>query len=341
MTSPTDERPPGLRLREMLTAYWTSMSIGLAAKLGIADLLVGGPKSPAELAKATGTLTEPLYRLLRALASVGIFVEDEQGRFALTPLAEPLRSDVPGSSRAMAIMITEEQFLTWGHLEYSLRTGKIAFDHVYGKPVFDYLAENPDKAKIFDQAMVSVHGRESNAMCDAYDFSAFGTLIDVGGGNGSLLRTVLDRVPTLQGILYDLPHVVERAKANLPARCEAIGGSFFDSVPAYDGRAGRTPVAYLMRHIIHDWDDEKSLTILRNVRKVISALDRLLVVEIVVPAGNAPSFSKFMDLHMMLIPGGKERTETEYGDLFAKAGFRLTRIVPTASDVSMIEGVPD
>jgi hypothetical protein len=188
--------------------------------------------------------------------------------------------------------------------------------------------------------MVSVHGREANAMCDAYDFSAFGTLIDVGGGNGSLLRIVLGRVPALRGVLYDQPHVVERARAGLPPRCASIAGNFFESVPAHDGRAGGTPVAYLMRHIIHDWDDEKSLTILRNIRKVISPPDKLLVIEGVVPPGNGPSFTKLMDLHMMLIPGGKERTEAEYRDLYSKAGFRLTRVVPTESEISVIEGVP-
>src|SRR3954452_17116548 len=236
MTSPTSP-PPGLVMRDMLTAYWTSASLIAAAKLGIADRLASGPKTAAELADATGTLPEPLYRVLRALASVGVFEEIEGGRFALTPLAEQLRDDVPGSQRAMAILMGDEHFRAWGELEHSLRTGGIAFDHVYGKPCFDFLAEHPDKAANFDRAMVSVHGRETSAMCDAYDFSAFGTLADVGGGNGSLIALVLQRTPGLQGILYDLPHVVERARANLQAagvagRCRAIGGSFFESVPA-------------------------------------------------------------------------------------------------------------
>lgn len=338
MTTPNDT-PPGARLRDLLTAYWTSMCISEAAHLGLADLLSDGPKSPAELAARVGTLTEPTFRLLRALASQGIFAEDDQGRFALTPMAELLRSDVPGSARAMAIMMGGEQFLTWGHLDYSLRTGKIAFDHVYGKPVFDYLAERPEQARTFDAAMVGVHGRETNAMCDAYDFTAFGTAIDVGGGNGSLLRIVLGRIPTLKGILFDQPHVIERARANIPERCEAVTGNFFESVPARP--SGQSlPTAYLMRHIIHDWDDEKSLTILRNVRKAIGPEDKLLLLEGVVPPGNGPSWTKMLDLHMMLVPGGKERTETQYRELYAQAGFRLTRIVPTASEISVIEGVP-
>lgn len=339
-TSPTSP-PPGIVMRDMLTAYWTSASLIAVAKLGIADRLASGPKTPAELASATGTLAEPLFRVLRALASVGVFEEVEGGRFALTPLAEQLRDDVPGSQRAMAILMGDEHYRAWGELEHSLRTGGIAFDHVFGKACFDFLAQHPDKAANFDRAMVSVHGRETSAMCDAYDFSVFGVLYDVGGGNGSLLRTVLDRTPKLLGVVYDLPHVVERARPNLPPRCDVIGGSFFESVPAYDGRAGSgAAVAYLMRHIIHDWDDEKSLTILKNVRKVIPSNGKLLVVEGVVPPGNGRSFTKMLDLNMMLIPGGKERTEAEYRELYAKAGFKLARIVPTASEVSVIEGVP-
>jgi O-methyltransferase domain/Dimerisation domain len=338
MTPSPSAPPPGVVMRDMLTAYWTSACLIAAAKLGLADLLASGPKTPAELAKATGTQPEPLYRLLRALTSNGVFAEDEQGRFALTPLAEMLRDDVPGSQRAMAILMGDEHFRAWGELEHSLRTGKVAFDHVFGKPCFDFLVERPDKAANFDKAMVSIHGRETAAMVDAFDFSAFKTLADVGGGNGSLITHVLKRTPTLKGILYDLPHVVARAKANLQAagvadRCQAIGGSFFEGVPAGAD-------AYLMRHIIHDWDDAKSLTILGHVRKVIPANGKLLLIEGVVPPGNGPSFTKMLDLNMMLIPGGKERTEAEYRELYKKAGFRLTRIVPTASEVSVIEGVP-
>jgi hypothetical protein len=186
--------------------------------------------------------------------------------------------------------------------------------------------------------MVSVHGPESAAMCEVYDFGGLGTLVDVGGGNGSLLIEVLRRTPGLKAVLYDLPHVVERAKANLQAagvadRCRTVGGSFFESVPPGGD-------AYLLRHIIHDWDDERSLTILRNVRKVIPAAGKLLVVEGVVPPGNGPSFTKMLDLNMLVIPGGKERTEVEYRELYARAGFRLTRVVPTRAEVSVIEGAP-
>jgi hypothetical protein len=333
-----DARPPALVMSQMLSGYWISMSLYLAAKLGLADLVKDGPRSADDLAKATRTHAHSLFRVLRALAAVGVFTEDDQGRFALTPLANQLRSDMPGSQRSLAIMMGEEHYRAWGELEHSVRTGQPAFDRIFGKGVFEYLSEHPDSARIFDEAMVGVHGAESSAMCDAYDFSAFGTLVDVGGGNGSLLATVLKRTPRLQGVLYDLPHVIERAKASLQSaglagRCRTEAGSFFEKVPAGED-------AYLLRHIIHDWDDERSLTILRNVRKVIPSKGKLLVVEGVIPPGNGPSFTKLLDLTMLVIPGGMERTESEYRELYGKAGFRLERVVPTRQEVSVIEGVP-
>ena len=339
MSSSASPSPPPVGvLMQMLSGYWVSSCLALVAKLGLADLLKDGPRSADDLAGATGTQGSALYRLLRALASVGVFAEDEQHRFGLTPLAELLRSDVPGSKRALALMLGGEQYRCWGELEYSVRTGKTAFDHLFGKPLFDHLAEHPEQAQVFDQAMVAVHGQESGPMCDAYDFSGFSTLIDVGGGNGSLIGVVLQRTPGLQGILYDLPHVVERAKANLRAagvadRCLVVGGSFFEGVPAGGD-------AYLLRHIIHDWDEPKCLKILGNVRGVIPATGKLLVVEGVVPPGNGPSFTKLLDLNMLVVPGGQERTEAEYRELYRRAGFRLSRVVPTRSEVSVIEGVP-
>jgi hypothetical protein len=317
----------------MLSAYWTSQCVIVAAKLRLADHVHGGPKTAEELAKLTDTHAPSLYRMLRALASNGVFAEDGQRRFRQTELSETLRSDVPGTQRPLAILFGDEHYASWGELEYSVRTGKTAFDKVYGKPCFDWLAEHPEQAANFDAAMVAVHGMESAAMCEAYDFSSFGAVVDVGGGNGSLISQVLERFPTVKGVLYDLPHVVERAKPNLPARCAAVGGSFFESVPAGGD-------AYLMRHIIHDWDEPKCLTILGHVRKVIPPAGKLLVVEGVVPPGDGPSFTKMLDLNMLLIPGGQERTEEEYRGLFAKAGFRLTRVVPTRAEVSVIEGAP-
>ncbi len=239
----------------------------------------------------------------------------------------------------MALMMGEEHYRAWGELLYSVKTGKPAFDKVFGQPVFEFLSEHPEQAAIFDKAMVGVHGRETSAILDAYDFSAFSSVADIGGGNGSNLTGLLQRYPELHGTLFDLPGVIGRAgknieKAGLADRIHCIDGDFFESVP---GGAD----AYFMRHIIHDWDDEKALRILENIRRVITEHGRLLVVESVIPPGNEPFFGKLLDVTMLVIPGGQERTEEEYRTLFGKAGFRLSRIVPTQAEVSVIEGVPE
>jgi ubiquinone/menaquinone biosynthesis C-methylase UbiE len=237
----------------------------------------------------------------------------------------------------LALMSGDEQFRAWAEIEYSIQTGKIAFDKVFGKPIFDYLGDNPDKARIFDAAMVGIHGRETNAFLDAYDFSGIGVVADIGGGNGSQIASVLQRHTTLKGILFDLPHVIDRARqrieaAGLSGRCQLVSGSFFESVP-------KGADAYMMRHIIHDWDDEKALTILRNCHAAMSSNGKLLVIESVIPPGNDPFGGKLLDLVMLLIPGGKERTADEYRALFAKAGFEISGIVPTGTEISIIEGV--
>ncbi len=331
------EQSPREQLDGMITGYWLSQAIYAAAKFDIAGYLKDGPKSVEDLAEATSTNPDALYRLLRALSSVGIFVESNARHFSLTPLAEPLRSDVPHSKRALALMAGDEQFRTWGEIEYSIRTGKVAFEKVYGKPIFDYLGENPEKAVIFDAAMTGIHGSETNAMLDAYDFTGIGVLADIGGGNGSQITAILQKHTTLKGILFDLPHVVERSKSHLEAagvsnRCKIVGGNFFEAVPA-------NADAYLLRHIIHDWDDEKSVRILSHCHTAMSSSSRLLLVESVIPPGNDRFGGKFLDLVMLLIPGGKERTEGEYRTLLREAGFDLTRVVPTASEVSVIEGM--
>jgi hypothetical protein len=328
--------PPQALMNRMLTGYWISQALYVAAKLGIADLLVDGPRSADDLAAATNTHAPSLYRLLRATASVGVFAEEAERRFALTPLAECLRSDVPGSQRGLAIMNGEEHYRAWGELLYSVRTGKPAFDHLYGMPCFDYLSRNPEPAAVFDEAMVGVHGRETAAMLDAYDFTGIGTLADIGGGNGSLLTSVLQKYPAMRGLLFDLEGVTARATervraAGLADRCEIKSGSFFESVPAGAD-------AYLMRHIIHDWDDERASLILRNIHQAMGPESRLLLVEMIIPPGNEPSFGKLLDLTMLVLPGGKERTEEEYRRLYADCGFELTRIVPTDSEISVIEG---
>lgn len=329
---------PQAVMARLITGYWISQALNVAAQLGIADLLKDGPQTVAHLAEATGTHARSLYRLLRALASEGVFAEDEQGRFVLTPLGVCLRSDVPNSQRSMAIMNGEEHYRCWGELLYSVQTGRNAFEKLYGQPVFQFLAAHPRQARIFDEGMVGIHGAETKAMLDAYDFSGIGTLVDVGGGNGSLLVTTLERYPSLRGVVYDRPDVIERARVNIKAaglenRCTLTGGNFFESVPAGGN-------AYLMRHIIHDWNDEQCRTILRHCRKVVPPSGRLLLIESVIPSGNEPSFAKLLDLTMLTIPGGMERTETEYRELLASAGFRLARVVPTTAHVDVIECVP-
>ncbi len=331
------ETSPELQLDQMITGYWTSQAIYAVAKFGIADLLNDGPRSVDDLAEASSTNADALYRLLRALASIGIFSESSPKEFSLTPLAEPLRSDVEGSKRALALMSGDEQFQAWAEIVYSIQTGNTAFDKVFGKPIFDYLSEKPDKARIFDAAMTGIHGRETGDVLDAYDFSGVEVLADIGGGNGSNISSILKQYPAMNGVLFDLPHVVERAKERVDAvgvsdRCQLISGNFFESVP--EGAD-----AYLMRHIIHDWDDEKSLTILRNCHSAMPTDGKLLVVESVIPPGNEQFAGKFLDLVMLLIPGGKERTESEYRALLNEAGFELSRIVPTNTELSIVEGV--
>jgi len=328
---------PQEEMGRLISGYWMTQALYVAAKLGIADLLKAGPRSIDDLAAQTQSHPRSLYRLLRGLASIGIFAQNERNQFELTPLAELLRSDVPGSQWAAAVSSGSTFYRAWGEMLYSVKTGGTAFDKVFGSPVFDYLSNHPEEAALFDRTMVSVHGRETAAMLEAYDFSGIRLLADVGGGNGSVLTEALQKYPKLHGMLYDLPNVVERAKpllaeASLAGRCQAIGGSFFESVPAGAD-------AYLLRHIIHDWDDEKSLIILRNIHRAIGPSGRLLLVESVIPEGNEPSFGKLLDLAMLVIPGGLERTAEEYRRLYDEAGFRLTRIVPTSAEVSFIEGV--
>jgi hypothetical protein len=326
---------PAQQFNQMLTGYWMTQSIYVAAKLGLADLLKDGPRSVDQLASASGAHAPSLFRLLRGLSSVGMFAEKEPRIFVLTPLAECLRRDLPGSQWALAMMSGEEHYRAFGDMLYSVRTGKPAFDHVYGAPVFDFLSAHPEQSTLFDAAMVGVHGRETAAMLEVYDFADVPILADVGGGNGSLLTTVLKKYPAMKGMLYDLPGTVGRSKETIQAsgvgdRLRVVEGSFFEAIPTGAD-------AYLMRHIIHDWDDERSITILQNVHRAMAATGKLLVVETVIQPGNENDFGKLLDLVMLVIPGGKERTEDEYRKLFAAAGFRLTRVVP-AVGVCVIEG---
>jgi O-methyltransferase domain len=274
---------------------------------------------------------------MRFLASHGLFQEKGDRRFDHTPLSQYLRSDCEGSFRAAALLF-HRLFPGWEGLHHSAMTGEPGFNKAFGQPVFDYVGTHPELGPILDAGMSSFHGHETAAMMEAYDFSAVNVLADIGGGNGSLIGSVLKRYPKLRGILFDLGHVVGRARESLKAsgvgdRCSIIEGSFFDYVP--EGAD-----AYLLRHIIHDWTDAQSIQILSHCRKVIPDQGRLLIVEAVVPAGNEPSLAIDYDMAMLTFPGGVERTGEEYGALFEGAGFKLTSITPTASMVSVVEGRP-
>jgi hypothetical protein len=331
--------PPSMTLLNLIAGSWTSQAISVAARLGIADLLEDGPRSCSDLAQATMSHPDALYRLLRALAGIGIFAENGDGRFELTPLAEGLQTKAPVSLCAYAILFGEEWYWrAWGELLHGVRTGECAFEHVSGMQVFDYFARHAEAAKVFDAAMTSRSSMEDRAIAAAYDF-ACGTIVDVGGGRGSLLITILRQNPRTHGILFDRPHVVAGAAepvdgAKVTDRCQVMAGDFFDRVPAGGD-------IYLMKKIIHDWDDERARAILTNCRAALTGAGRLLLLEQVILPGNGPSFGKVADLQMLVMtPGGRERTQAEYQTLLAAVGFELIRIIPTDCPLSIIEAAP-
>jgi hypothetical protein len=322
----------------MMTGYWISKAIYVAAKLGVADLLVDGPRSIEELAAATETHVGALYRVVRALASVGIFSEVTPSRFALTPLAELLRSDTSDSMRALAIMYAEEQSRAWDDVLYSVRTGQPAFEHAFGMPYFDYFNTHPEASQVFNEAMVGWTSQVVEAVVSAYDFSPFSAVADVGGGHGALLAAILKTTPSARGILFDLPHVTQSAAPFLAAagvadRCTLVGGDFFGEIPSGAD-------AYLLAQILHDWDDEHSVAILRQVRQAMPDHSKLLVVELTLPEGDAPAFGKWMDLHMLVLLNGRERTVGQYTELLRAAGLELTRTIPTHTGQSIVEAIP-
>ena len=334
----TSSLPPQAILMQMIFGYAPARAISIVAELRIADLLADGPKTAEELALTTTSHPRSLYRLLRACASLGIFSEDSDKRFSLSPMAEFLRSDNPESLRAFAEMMAHaEQFQTWAALDFSVQTGTPAFDKVHGMPVFEYYPTHPKSGQIFNDAMTSLSLGSSMAVIQAYDFSGINKLVDIGGGHGFLLASVLEKYPAMTGVLYDTAPIVEEAKELLEKhgvanRCETVGGNFFESAPSGGD-------AYMMKHIIHDWNDAECVRILKNCRKGITEEGKLLVIEMVVPTGNEPSLSKLLDLQMLAALPGCERTEAEYSTLFSEAGFKLTKIVPTMSPYSVIEGV--
>jgi SAM-dependent methyltransferase len=341
VTAPPDA-PPFVTLFQLATGYYISRALYVAAKLGIADLLKDGPRPCTELAQLTGTHAPSLARLLRLLVSAGVFAEKEEEHFGLTPIGVYLQTDIPGSLRALVLQFAGPWHSgSWSDLLYSVQTGEIAFDHRFGMSIFPYLTQHPDEAAVFDAAMTALSTQAAAAVVAAYDFSALGTIVDVGGGHGAMLRGILQATPAARGILFDLPHVVEGAKpqieaAGLAERCTVMGGDFFVSVPSGGD-------AYVLSVVIHDWDDERSLTILKNCHRAMNKAGRLLLVELVLPAriDQSPKSQIIVgsDVNMLVLAGGRERTEAEFRALFEAAGFKLTRIIPTQGLASVVEGI--
>ena len=332
------ERPPHAQLVQMATAHWMSHILYVAAKLGVADHLAKEAKDADELAAATKTHAPSLRRFMRTLAHLGLVTEGETARFALTPLGEALKTGAQGGARS-AVLTLASPWITggWERLLESVQTGRPGLEQALGMPIFDWLARHPEEASLFSETMVSFHGAEPAAVAAAYDFSGMATIVDVGGATGNLLTAILAKHSGCRGILYDLPHVVRDAPKLIQARGLADrvtieSGSFFERVP----QGGD---AYLLSHIIHDWTEEQCLTILGHCRRAMKPTSRVMIIEMVLPAGNVPHPGKMLDMMMLVGPGGQERTEPEYRDLLNKAGLRLTRVIPTDSAVSVVEAV--
>ena len=334
-----NEQPANVQMLQIISGFWISRGVYVIAKLGIPDLLKSGPKTAEELAEATKMHAPSLFRILRALASVGVLSSANGGRFAQTPVSETLVTDAPGSLRWFAVSeLGQEHYPAWGNLMHSVKTGEIAFDNFFGVDIWKYFQQNPEDAAVFNDSMSSVTAATNEAILSLYDFSDFETVVDVGGGHGGLITSILKRNPKVKGVLFDAPEVIEGARPKLEAtglaeRCETVAGDFFKSVPAGGD-------AYVMKWIIHDWDDEKSITILRNCRSRMRANGRLILVDCVVPESDEPHFSKFIDLNMLVMTGGKERTAKEFEQLLGAAGFKLLCIIPTELPTSIVEAEP-
>lgn len=331
---------PHEKVRELISGYWVSQCLFVVAKLGVADALAKGPRTAESVAQQVGAQPAPLRRVLRALASQGVFREDAKGRFRLTGLGATLRSDRPGSLRDFArMMVDDYNWEAWGALRHGVSTGALPFDRVHGMPIFEYLAKHPEQERVFSASMASISGTENAAVARAYPFGKLRQLVDVGGAHGHLLATILRRHKKLRGVLYDQPQVVTAAAKSgflsapdLAGRHDVVGGSFFESVPA--GADG-----YLMKYILHDWNDAQCLRILGHCRDAMAEDGRVLVVDHVIPKGNGPNWGKLLDINMLALTGGEERTREEFRDLFARAGLRLSRVVATACPLSVLEAV--
>jgi len=335
--------PEGV-MRDLIAGYWVSRLIYVAARLGIADLLSQGPRTADDMAEAAGVKPGALYRMLRTLSSYGVFEEIKSKRFKLTPLGHTLRTDVPGSMHGFALMLVEKHvWNSWEQLLYGAQTGELPFDKIHGMPFYQYLEQHPDDLKVFGEAMTSLSGTENPAIVAAfqktYKPSAMETVVDVAGGHGSLLTTILKANPKLKGILFDLPAVIARASqdryvtaSDVAERCTLVAGDFFVSVPSGAD-------AYVLKYILHNWDDERCVTILSNIRAAMGPRGKVLVADPVISRGNGPEWGKLLDIQMMVVVKGAERTKAEFAALFRKAGLRLASLTPTSSPLSIVEAV--
>jgi hypothetical protein len=341
MTQPSDSLDPAVldTARRLLMGFRTTQLIHIAAKLALADRLKEGPQDVATLAAGTGAHPGALYRLLRALASMGIFAETAERRFELTALAQTLRSDVNGSLRNLAVLYGEEWLWSaYGKASYSVMTGLPAFERAHGQSFFEYLQAHPEAAVSFDRGMSAYSEQEAAAVLESYDLSGVTRLVDVGGGHGALLAAILRRYPQLHGVLFEQSSVIDHAvdlmsRAGLSQRCTLVAGDFFDSIPA-DGDV------YLLKSVMHNWDDEHSRAILTNCRRAMHRESRLLIIDRVVPEGNAAAEAKLFDINMLVVLGGLERTAAQYRDILQQADFELLRVIATQAPVSIVEASP-
>ncbi|MFO7170419.1 MAG: methyltransferase [Chloroflexota bacterium] len=336
MTAPAPDTAAALR--KMIMGFRTTQLLSVAARLNLADLLAQGPRPARELARETGAEPAALYRLLRALASTGVLAETDDGQFGLTELGMGLCRERPGSAHSLAVLFGEPWlWQAYARLDYSVATGQPAFNHVHGMPLYGYLAQHPEAAAVFHAAMSGFSNQEVSAILNAYDFTGTRRLVDVGGGQGALLAGILKAYPALQGVLFDRPEVIAQARAELTAgpleaRCQLVAGDFFRELPAGGD-------VYLLKSVLHNWDDARSALILRRCRAGMERGGRVLAAERVIPPGTGPAEGKLFDINMLVMQGGRERTEREYAALFSAAGFRLRRVVPTSSPLSIVEGV--
>jgi hypothetical protein len=334
-----DEAAAASRLMDMAIAHWAGELLLQAAEMGLADRFSGdAPRSAKDIAAEYGMQARPMRRYLRSLAGLGLLASTGGDSYRVTALGAALRTGAQGAARSAIIALIGDMVKpAWKVFDHGLVTGDPPFEKAHGMGLFQYLQYNPGMAQFFSETMVGFHGREPPAVAEAYDFAGIGSLVDVGGASGNMLGHVLSRHAHLSGVLYDLPHVVADAPPLLESfgvsdRVKIESGSFFERVPAGHD-------AYLLSHIVHDWDDAENGVILGHLREAMNADGKLLIVEMVLPEGDEPHMGKMLDMMMLLVPGGQERTPSEYAELLEPNGFRIERIVPTASAVSVVEAV--